>query len=466
MQENTFTQGNIVRGMLRFSVPYLITCFLQTFYGMADLFIVGQFNEAASITAVSVGSQLMHMLTVVIAGFAMGSTVLIARSVGAGDRKGIAGAVSTTFAVFGAVAAGLTLVLMALTLPVIQLLKVPAEAVPEAAAYMRICFAGILFITAYNVVSAVFRGLGDTRRPMYYVAVAGIINVGLDWLLVGPLAMGAAGAAAATVASQGISVLLGLAALRKYHPDAFRRSVRPDSEDTGRIIRVGLPVALQEGLIQVSFLVITMIANRRGVEVAAAVGIVEKVISFLFLVPSAMLSTVSALSAQNAGAGQHTRSRRVLKIGCMICAGFGTVIFLLCQPLAPWIVSLFVKKGDNIGTVVRFGAEYLRTYSVDCIFAGIHFCFSGFFSAYGKSGYSFLHNIISIVTFRIPGAWAAAVFFPASLYPMGLAAPTGSLLSVAICLYLYRRGGENWGTLTGKTVTGTKITEAGKQKQE
>ena len=445
MQENTFTQGNIVRGMLRFSVPYLITCFLQTFYGMADLFIVGQFNEAASITAVSVGSQLMHMLTVVIAGFAMGSTVLIARSVGAGDRQGIAGAVSTTFAVFGAVAAGLTLVLMALTLPVIQLLKVPAEAVPEAAAYMRICFAGILFITAYNVVSAVFRGLGDTRRPMYYVAVAGIINVGLDWLLVGPLAMGAAGAAAATVASQGISVLLGLAALRKYHPDAFRRSVRPDSEDAGRILRVGLPVALQEGLIQVSFLVITMIANRRGVEVAAAVGIVEKVISFLFLVPSAMLSTVSALSAQNAGAGQHTRSRQVLKIGCMICAGFGTVIFLLCQPLAPWIVSLFVKKGDNIGTVVRFGAEYLRTYSVDCIFAGIHFCYSGFFSAYGKSGYSFLHNIISIVTFRIPGAWAAAVFFPASLYPMGLAAPMGSLLSVAICLYLYRRGGENWG---------------------
>ena len=445
MQENTFTQGNIVRGMLRFSIPYLITCFLQTFYGMADLFIVGQFNGAASITAVSVGSQLMHMLTVVIAGFAMGSTVLIARSVGAGDRQGIAGAVSTTFAVFGALAAGLTALLLLFALPIIHLLKVPAEAVPEAASYMRICFAGVLFITAYNVVSAVFRGLGDTRRPMYYVAAAGIINVGLDWLLVGPLGMGAAGAAAATVASQGISVLLGLIALKKYHTDSFRMSVRPDREDAGKIVHVGLPVALQEGMLQVSFLVITMIANSRGVEVAAAVGIVEKVISFLFLVPSAMLSTVSALSAQNAGAGQHARSRQVLKIGCMICAGFGAVIFILCQPLAPWIVSLFVKKGDNIDAVVRFGAEYLRTYSVDCIFAGIHFCFSGFFSAYGKSGYSFLHNIISIITFRIPGAWAAAVFFPATLYPMGLAAPMGSLLSVAICLYLYRRGGENWG---------------------
>ena len=264
MQENTFTQGNIVRGMLRFSVPYLITCFLQTFYGMADLFIVGQFNGAASITAVSVGSQLMHMLTVVIAGFAMGSTVLIARSVGAGDRREIAGAVSSTFAVFGVLAVGLTVLLLACTLPVVHLLKVPAEAVPEAASYMRICFAGILFITAYNVVSAVFRGLGDTRRPMYYVAAAGIINIGLDWLLVGPLEMGAAGAAAATVASQGISVLLGLIALKKYHTDAFRRSVRPDSENAGRIIRIGLPIALQEGMIQVSFLVITMIANSRG----------------------------------------------------------------------------------------------------------------------------------------------------------------------------------------------------------
>jgi putative MATE family efflux protein len=274
---------------------------------------------------------------------------------------------------------------------------------------------------------------------MYYVAAAGVINVGLDWLLVGPLGMGAGGAAVATVASQGISVLLGMIALKKYHSDAFPRSLRPDGEDAGYILGIGLPIALQEGLIQVSFLVITMIANSRGVEVAAAVGIVEKVISFLFLVPSAMLSTVSALCAQNAGAGRHDRSRQVLRIGCMICAGFGAVIFALCQPLAPWIVSLFVKNGDNVETVVRLGGQYLRTYSVDCMIAGIHFCFSGFFSAYGKSVYSFLHNIISIITFRIPGAWIAAVYFPATLYPMGLAAPMGSLLSVLICLFLYRR---------------------------
>jgi len=394
---------------------------------------------------VAVGSQLMHMLPVVIAGFAMGSTVLIGRSVGAGNRSGIAGAVSTTFAVFAALAAGLTVLLLLFTNPIIVLLKVPAAAVSESAAYMRICFAGVVFITAYNVISAVFRGLGDTRRPMYYVAAAGILNIGLDWLLVGPLGMGAGGAALATVVSQGVSVLLGLIALKKYHGDAFHRGARPDRDDAGRILGVGVPIALQEGLIQVSFLVITMIANSRGVEVAAAVGIVEKVISFLFLVPSAMLSTVSALSAQNAGAGRHDRSRQVLRIGCMICVGFGAVVFVLCQPLAPHIVSLFVKQGDNVGAVVRLGGQYLRTYSLDCMLAGIHFCFSGFFSAYGKSGYSFLHNIISIITFRIPGAWAAAVLFPQTLYAMGIAAPMGSLLSVVICLVLYRVGRKNWG---------------------
>ena len=445
MQENSFTQGNIVRGMLRFSIPYLITCFLQAFYGMADLFIVGQFNGAASITAVSVGSQLMHMLTVVIAGFAMGSTVLIGRSVGAGNRRSIADAVSTTFAVFTALAAVLTVILLMFTTPVIDLLKVPPEAVSEAVSYMRICFAGVIFITAYNVVSAIFRGLGDTRRPMYYVAIAGVINVGLDWLLVGPFGMGAAGAAVATVASQGISVMLGLFAMKKFHRGAFRWSLRSNHDDAVKILGVGVPIALQEGMIQVSFLVITMIANSRGIEVAAAVGIVEKVISFLFLVPSAMLSTVSALSAQNAGAGQHARSRQILRIGCMICAGFGAIVFILCQPLSPWIVSLFVKKGDNVEEVIRLGGQYLRAYSIDCMIAGIHFCFSGFFSAYGKSGYSFLHNIISIVTLRIPGAWLAAVFFPATLYPMGLAAPMGSLLSVVICLVLYRKGWKNRG---------------------
>ena len=169
-------------------------------------------------------------------------------------------------------------------------------------------------------------------------------------------------------------------------------------------------------------------------DVAAAVGIVENIISFLFLVPSAMLSTVSALAAQNMGAGNHQRGRQVLYYAVSICIGFGVLCSIVAQPFADQIVGMFVKDSPQV-TVL--GGQYLRAYVFDCIFAGIHFCFSGYFSAYGKSIYSFIHNIISIVVVRIPGAWLASVMFPSTLYPMGLAAPLGSLLSALICIALY-----------------------------
>jgi putative MATE family efflux protein len=273
---------------------------------------------------------------------------------------------------------------------------------------------------------------------MYFVAVAGLMNIGLDYLLIGPFAMGAAGAALATVISQAGSVLLAVLSLHRFDIGVkmSRSDFRFDPDTVRRILGIGVPVAFQEGLIQISFLVITAIANSRGVDVAAAVGIVEKIISFLFLVPSAMLSTVSALAAQNAGAGKHERSRKVLQTGIIICAGFGFVIFLICQCISESIVSCFVH--DN-AEVVKLGGQYLSSYTLDCIFAGIHFCFSGFFSAYGKSGYSFLHNMLSAICIRIPGAWLASALFPLTLYPMGLAAPAGSLVSILICVVLYRR---------------------------
>lgn len=424
--------------MLSFSVPYLISCFLQTFYGMADLFITGQFNGAASISAVAVGSQLMHMLTVMIVGLAMGSTVTISRCIGARDQKGAAAGIGNTVSVFMIVSLAATAVLLLTADLILKAMAVPAEALSEAKRYVMICFAGVPFITAYNVLSSIFRGLGDTRRPMYFVAVAGLLNVGLDYLFIGPFHMGAAGAALATVISQAVSVLLALISLKKFDigVPVSSSDLRLVPETAQKILSIGVPIAFQEGLIQISFLVITAIANSRGVDVAAAVGIVEKIISFLFLVPSAMLSTVSALAAQNMGAGKHDRSREVLKTGALICIGFGAVIFVICQFISEPIVSCFVRDNE---AVVRLGGQYLRSYTLDCIFAGVHFCFSGFFSAYGKSGYSFLHNMISAVFVRIPGAWLASVLFPLTLYPMGLAAPLGSFVSVLICLFLYRR---------------------------
>ena len=436
--QKDLTRGNLFGKMMQFAVPYLIACFLQTFYGMADLFITGQFNGAAAVSAVAVGSQVMHMLTVVIVGLAMGTTVCISRSVGAGSKRQVAGFIGNSAVLFTGFAAVLTVVLLLSTGGILKLLAVPEEALLQARQYLIICFIGVPFITAYNVVSSIFRGLGDTKSPMVFVAIAGLINVGFDYILIGPMGMGAAGAAIATVGSQAFSVVIALLFLLrgKDSLQVTRRDFRPDGQYMGQLLGIGVPVAFQEGLIQVSFLVITAIANSRGVDVAAAVGIVEKIISFLFLVPSSMLSTVSAVTAQNAGAGLHERGKKALRYGITVCVAVGAVVFVICQFASDGIVSLFVV---NEPEVVRLGGQYLRSYSVDCAIAGIQFCFSGYFSAYGRSQYSFIHNIISIALVRIPGAYLASVLYPQTLYPMGLAAPMGSLLSSVICLFLYKR---------------------------
>lgn len=434
--KNDLTTGALLPQMMAFAIPYLIACFLQTFYGMADLFITGLFNGAAPITAVSIGSQLMHMLTVIIVGLAMGTTVSISRAVGGRDPKEASCCIGNSvllFALFSLI--GTVLLFLAID-PILSLLKTPAKAFEDTKAYLLICFAGIPFIVAYNVLASIFRGLGDTRTPMYFVALAGFINLLLDYIFIGPMAMGAAGAAAATILSEAVSVLLCLLYLRfaNLGLSLTRKDFSFDALRMRTLLAIGLPISCQDGLIQISFLIITAIANSRGVEVAAAVGIVEKVISFLFLVPSAMLSTVAAFTAQNAGAGNDERGREALRYGIGLCIAFGLLCAAFGQFRAEWIISLFVTHEPE---VVRLGGEYFRTYVIDCIFAGIHFCFSGYFSAYGKSIYSFLHNMISIVTVRVPGTYLAILLFPETLSPMGLAAPMGSLLSAVICVGIY-----------------------------
>ena len=447
MKEQDLTQGSVGKNLLRFGLPYLLSAFLQTFYGLADVFITGQFNGAASITAVTVGSQVTHMLTVVIVGLAMGGTVSIGLAVGAKNRPGASRAIGNTTVLFALFAVIATVLLLAGTSGILSLLSVPEAAWQEARRYLLICFAGVPFITAYNVLSSIYRGLGDSRRPMYFVAVAGVINIGLDYWMIGPLAMGAAGAALATVIAQGLSVVLALWYLKRHMEGLAlgRRDFRVDRPVMGQILRVGLPVAVQDGFVQVAFLTITVIANRRGVEVAAAVGIVEKFISFLFLVPSAMLSAVSAIAAQNAGAGEHRRGRTTLYYAMAVCVAVGLAVAVVCQFRAETVLRLFAREEPN---VIALGAEYLRSYVFDCAVAGIHFCFSGYFCAYQRSIWSFVHNLASILLVRIPGAWLASVYFPATLYPMGWAAPLGSALSALICVAVFlvikRRGG--WDT--------------------
>ena len=440
--EKNLTSGGVLQNIVRFSLPYLLSYFLQTLYGMADLFIIGQFSGTADITAVSIGSQVMHMLTVMIVGLAMGATITIGRAVGGQEHERAALAVGNSVTLFMAVSLVLTAVLLALVRPIAAVMSTPAEAVEGTVQYLTICFVGIPFITAYNIISSIFRGLGDSKSPMYFVAVACAANIGLDYLFIGGMGMGPAGAALGTTLSQTLSVVTALAVIRRQKTGLplGKGCFRPRREVLEPILKVGVPVALQDGFIQVSFILITIIANNRGLNDAAAVGIVEKVISFVFLVPSSMLSTVSALAAQNAGAGKDERAVQTLRYAVILCLGFGLAVGAAVQLLAGNIVAVF----DATPAVVKAGSQYIRGYIWDCMFAGVHFSFSGYFCAYGRSGISFLHNALSIVLVRIPGAFFMSQLFPDTLLPMGCAAAAGSGLSVAVCViafvWLRRKG--------------------------
>ena len=201
----------------------------------------------------------------------------------------------------------------------------------------------------------------------------------------------------------------------------------------GEILRIGVPVTLQDGFIQVAFMVVTVIANRRGLTDAAAVGIVEKIMSFMFLVPSSMLSAVSAICAQNFGARKPERANATLKYAIMMATGIGIVAAVAVQFFAEPIVSLFTSDAG----VITAGGQYYRGYVWDSCIGSIQFSFSGYFCACGRSELSFLHNIISIITVRVPGAFLASRFFADTLLPMGFASSAGSLVSSVVCVVAF-----------------------------
>ncbi len=428
------TEGSILKNIVLFSLPYLLSYFLQTLYGMADLFLAGQFNGAAVISAVSIGSQVMHMFTVIIVGLAMGGTVLIGQAVGAKDSKRASQIIGNTVTFFLIFSAVVTVILLLACRGIVNLIQTPPESVEQTVLYLRICFIGIPFIVAYNVIASIFRGMGDSKSPMIFVIIACTLNIILDYIFMGIFGLKAEGAAIATVIAQAVSVIISLIAIvRSKSLKLTKEDFKLQQESLGAILKIGVPVACQDGFIQISFMVITVIANRRGVDVAAAVGIVEKIICFLFLIPSSMLSSISAIAAQNIGAGYHDRARKTLYAGTAIAVGIGAVFAVAFQFISYPVIKLFTREE----IVVVLGTQYLKSYVTDCVLAAIHFCFSGYFCAMGKSILSFIHNVASIVLIRIPGAWLASKLWPETLFPMGCAAPLGSLLSAIICVVAF-----------------------------
>ncbi len=429
------TQGSIIKNLTVFSIPFVLSTLLQVLYGLADLFIIGQFNGADVITAVSVGSQFMHMVTVMIVGLAMGSTVMISHSIGAKDNLLTAKNIGNSCTLFGLLSICASILFILLINPLTKIIAVPPESLNQTKSYILICFTGIPLITGYNVVSSIYRGIGDSKSPMIFVAIACVINIAVDYLLIGVYKMGAKGAALGTVIAQGFSLLLSVLFIAKkgIGVKLKKDDFIPSLKTVKAIFAVGLPIAMQDSFIQISFLVITAIANTRGIQIAAAVGIIEKMIGIMFIVPSSMMSSISAISAQNAGAKLNQRAKKTLLYGIMISSTISVIFIIITEFKAEELTALFTREEK----VIIYGSQYLRAYVIDCLIAGLHFCFSGFFTAYQKSKLSFIHNIISVITTRIPLSYLATVLWPENLFPMGLAAPLGSLLSVIICLIFY-----------------------------
>ena len=430
-RSNDFTQGDIFLPLLRFSLPILAALILQTAYGAVDLWMVGRFATAADVSAVSTGSQLMHTITCVVTGLTMGTTVMLGQTLGQGKGEEAGSIIGSSIALFSLIAALLTAFTILGAGWLARITQVPEEAIPPSLSYIRMCGAGLCFITAYNVFGSIFRGMGDSKTPLMTVAIACAVNVAGDYLLVAVLGLGALGAAIATVCAQGVSVAVSLLVVSRrglgfpFSP----RDIRFHRVKVGRILRLGTPVALQDGLVSISFLVILSIVNSLGLVASAGVGVAEKLCGFVMLVPSAFSQSVTTFVAQNVGAGRLDRARKCLGQGILASLCFGVVIGYLSFFHGSVLAGLF--NGDP--AIVSAAADYLRAYAIDVLMTSFLFPFIGYFNGRGSTGFVMVQGLVGAFCIRIPVSFFMSRLLPVSLFRVGLATPCSSLAQILLC---------------------------------
>ncbi|MDO5426126.1 MAG: MATE family efflux transporter [Eubacteriales bacterium] len=439
-QENSFTEGPIFGSLIRFALPVLGALVLQAAYGAVDLMVVGQFGDATSISAVGTGSTFMQMVTFVITSLAMGSTVIIGQHIGEGKPEKAGDAVGTTIVLFAVIGIAATVLLELLATNIVGILQVPEASVDKAVTYLRICSGGILIIIAYNVISGVLRGVGNANLPFLFVGIACVVNIIGDLLFVAVLHMDAAGAALATVLAQLVSVIASVGVLKKQKlPISFsKKQCRINGWELKRILNVGVPIALQEATVQISFLVVNSIVNNMGLMPSAGYGVAQKIVSFIMLVPSSVMQTVSAFVAQNIGAGKKDRAwkgyRTAMVTGCTV----GIAIFCAGFFGGGWLSSLFTSDAE----VIAQSAAYLRGFSADCILTCILFSSIGYFNGCGKSLPVMLQGITSAFFIRIPVSILMSRLPGASLTMVGLATPITTVYGIVffiVCFALLKR---------------------------
>ena len=432
MEKNTsFTEGKIMQPLLLFAVPVLLALFLQAMYGAVDLLIVGKFASSADVSAVSTGSQIMTTLTNLVSSFAMGTTILLGQQIGSGKKEEGGRTVGTAILLFAGIAVIMSVILVVLAPQVSSLMNAPEEAFQKTVNYIRIC-GGMLVIVAYNLIGCIFRGLGDSRTPLITVAIACVFNVAGDLLLCAVFGMGTAGTAIATVFAQIVSVIVSFILISKKDlPFTIKKeNIRIHKTYLRKMTAFGAPIALQDLLVSISFLIILAIVNDMGVIASAGVGVAEKVCAFIMLISSAFMQSMSAFVAQNYGAGRLTRARKALHYGIAVSFTVGIVMFAITFFHGDILAGIFSSDPE----VIAAAADYLKAYAIDCLFTAIFFCYTGFYNGIGRTRFVMIQGILGAFCVRVPVSYIMSIQPNTSLFHIGLATPISSILQLILCV--------------------------------
>lgn len=433
-EKSDFTQGSILKKLIPFMIPILGALVLQAAYGAVDLLVVGRFGSTAGLSAVSTGSQILNLVTFVITQLAMGITVLIARYIGEKSTGQIGELLGGAITVFAIISAILFAVMVFFAKPLAVLMQAPQEAISLTTVYVRICGGGIFFIVAYNVLAAIFRGLGDSRSPLIFVAVACVVNIIGDLIFVAGFHLDAAGAAIATVAAQAVSVVLAIVLLKKK--DLKFGIQKKDFRINGqckRFLKVGLPLALQEFLTQMSFLALCAFINKLGLDASSGYGVACKIVNFAMLVPSSLMQSMASFVSQNVGAGKPDRAKKSMFTGMGLGVIVGVVVFTCVWCFGDVLTSVFTTDA----AVIQKGTEYLKGFAPETIVTAILFSMVGFFNGYEKTVWVMIQGLVQTLLVRLPLAYVMSIQPHASLTKIGLAAPVATCFGIVLNVIFY-----------------------------
>lgn len=435
-EKQDFTQGSIFVKLVRFMFPILGALILQAMYGAVDLLIVGRFGTNAGISGVSTGSGIMNLATFVICGLATGVTILIGRYLGERRYDRLGRLIGGAAAFFLVLAIIVTIVFVALARPLALLMQAPAAAVDLTVEYIQICGMGCVFIIFYNLISCIFRGLGNSRLPLLFVAIACVVNIAGDLLLVAVLDMNVAGAAIATVAAQAVSVILSLVIIRRQEL-GFKITLSDVrlSREVVKFVRIGAPLALQEFLTNLSFLALCAFINRLGLSASNGYGIAQKITSFILLIPSSLMQSMASFVAQNVGARRGDRAKRGMLYGMLLGACIGLVIAVVVFFRGDLLASLFSNNAKDVARA----HEYLRGFAIEAVVTSILFSYMGYFNGHSRSTFVMLQGLAQSFLIRLPMSYIMSIQPDASLTGIGLAAPTATVFGIILCTLYFRR---------------------------